>query len=71
LPALLRRLILTTGDALAKVDLPAFDNAERPGWDGQVQAEAATPCIPAGLSGWEFGCNAHVRRKANDDYKAA
>jgi hypothetical protein len=63
-------LILTTGEALAKVDFPAFDNAERPGWDGQVQAEAATPWIPAGLSGWEFGCNADVRQKANDDYKA-
>jgi hypothetical protein len=67
LPALSRRLILTTGDALAKVDFPAFDNAERPGWEGQIQAEAP-PWIPAGLSGWEFG--ADVRQKANDDYKA-
>lgn len=70
LPALLRRLILSTGDGLTKVDFPAFDNADRPGWDGQVEAKAATPWIPAGLSGWEFGCDHDVRRKADDDYKA-
>src|SRR5580692_780210 len=69
-PALLRRLVLTTGDHLTKVDFPAFDNAERPGWDGLVEAEAATPWIPAGLSGWEFGCSREVRQKADSDYKA-
>jgi addiction module HigA family antidote len=69
LPALLRRLVLTTGDHLTKVDFPAFDNAERPGWDGQVGAEAATPWIPAGLSGWEFGSSREVRQKADSDYK--
>jgi addiction module HigA family antidote len=69
-PALLRRLALTTGDGLTKVDFPAFDNAERPGWDGQTEAEAATPWIPAGASGWEFGCDRDVRQKAESDYKA-
>ena len=50
-PALLRRLVLTTGDHLSKVDFPAFDNAERPGWDGRVEAEAATPWIPRDYPG--------------------
>jgi addiction module HigA family antidote len=70
LPALLRRLVLTTGDGMTKVDFPAFDNAERPGWDGQIETDAATPWIPAGDSGWEFGCNRDVRQKAESDYKA-
>jgi addiction module HigA family antidote len=70
LPVLLRRLILTTGGQFTKVDFPAFDNADRPDWDGQVDAGAATPWIPAGRSGWEFGCSEDVRRKAADDYKA-
>lgn len=70
LPALLRRLVLTTGIDLAHVDFPAFDNAERPGWDGQIKADAATPWIPTGTSGWEFGCDRDVRQKAESDYKA-
>jgi plasmid maintenance system antidote protein VapI len=36
LPALLRRLVHSTGSHLAKVDFPAFDNAQRHGWDGYV-----------------------------------
>ncbi len=70
LPAFLRRLVLSTGANLSKVDLPAFDNAERPGWDGQVETDTATPWIPPGLSGWEFGCNKDPRQKADHDYDA-
>ncbi len=69
LPAFLRRLIQSTGRNLTRVDFPAFDNAERPGWDGQVEADSATPWIPSGLSGWEFGCNQDPRAKAEADYK--
>ena len=57
LPALLRRLVATTGTNLSKVDFPAFDNAQRHGWDGQVETDTVTPWIPSGASGWEFGCN--------------
>jgi addiction module HigA family antidote len=70
LPALLRRQILSTGEQLTKVEFPAFDNADRPGWDGQVEAQAATPWIPVGASGWEFGCDRDMRQKADDDYRA-
>ena len=37
LPAFLRRLVLTTGTNLMKVDFPAHDNAQRHRWDGQVE----------------------------------
>lgn len=70
LAALLRRLVNTTGIDLSKVDFPAYDDAERPGWDGHVEAGAATPWIPIGTSGWEFGCNADPERKAQADYSA-
>jgi addiction module HigA family antidote len=70
LPALLRRLIHSTGIGLSKVDFPAFDNAQRHGWDGLVSADAATPWIPRGDSGWEFGCNRNSSQKAEDDYAA-
>jgi hypothetical protein len=45
LPAFVRRLVLSTGVNLSKVDFPAFDNAQRPGWDGHVATDTATPWI--------------------------
>jgi len=70
LAALLRRLVNTTGVGLSKVDFPAYDDAERRGWDGYVEASAATPWIPIGVSGWEFGCNADPESKAQADFDA-
>lgn len=70
LPVLLRRLVYSTGTNLTKVDFPAYDNAQRHGWDGQVKTETAMPWIPSGLSGWEFGCNKEPKRKAEGDYQA-
>ena len=66
--ALLRGLVHTTGHELTRVDFPAFDNAERHGWDGVVETSAPTPWIPEGHSGWEFGCDRNATRKANNDY---
>ena len=70
LPALLRRLVTTTGANLSKVDFPAYDNSQRHGWDGYVETDTATPWIPSGTSGWEFGCNQDPSQKADDDYSA-
>ena len=68
--ALLRTLIHSTGAGakLTRVDFPAFDNSQRKGWDGKVTAEQATPWIPAGKSGWEFGCGKEPKPKADKDY---
>ncbi len=57
LPVFLRKLVNSTGQELSHVDFPGYDNAEKKGWDGRVDAGAATPWIPIGKSGWEFGCN--------------
>ena len=52
LPVLLRKLIHSTGRELRQVDFPGNDNAERKGWDGLIEAGAATPWIPEGRSCW-------------------
>ena len=68
LPVLLRKLIHSTGHELRQVDFPGYDNAERKGWDGEIEADAATPWIPEGKSGWEFGTNKNPKSKAESDY---
>ena len=70
LPVLLRRLIYTTGRELRHVDFPGYDNAQRHGWDGRVEADAATPWVPEGRSCWEFSVNQYPNRKAEHDYQA-
>ncbi|HEY4215827.1 MAG TPA: helix-turn-helix domain-containing protein [Gemmatimonadaceae bacterium] len=70
LPVLLRRLIHSTGHELRHVDFPGYDNAERKGADGFVEAGAATAWIPEGISYWEFGVNQKPASKAEADYKA-
>lgn len=69
LAVFLRTLVHSTGLELKKVDFPGNDDAERPGWDGFVEAGAGTPWIPVGLSGWEFGTNDDPRTKANGDFE--
>ena len=69
LPVLLRKLIHSTGHELRQVDFPGYDNAEREGWDGRVEASAATPWIPKGKSCWELGTSKNPSRKAESDYE--
>ena len=68
LSVLLRMLVNSTGRELLKVDFPGNDDAERPGWDGVIEAGAGTPWIPRGTSGWEFGVSENVKKKANGDF---
>ena len=68
LAVLVRTLVNSTGVDLKKVDFPGNDDAERAGWDGYVEAAQATPWIPAGLSGWEFGTTKNIKSKADSDF---
>ena len=70
LPVLLRKLVHSTGNELRQVEFPGYDNAERKGWDGLVESDAATPWVPEGKSGWEFGTSQRPRSKAENDYAA-
>ena len=69
LPVLLRLLIVSTHDDLSRVTFPGYDDAQRHGWDGLVEANSATPWIPKGLSCWEFGTSRRPGEKANRDYR--
>lgn len=68
LSVLLRTLVNSTGESLERVDFPGNDDAERPGWDGFIEAPLGTPWIPTGASGWEFGVNADIKAKADGDF---
>jgi addiction module HigA family antidote len=70
LPVLLRKLVHSTGCDLRQVDFPGYDNAQRRGSDGFVEADAATPWVPGGKSYWEFGADQRPGAKAESDYKA-
>ncbi len=70
LAVLLRKLVHSTGSDLHQVDFPGYDNAQRKGSDGFVEAGAATPWIPEGISYWEFGTDEKPGVKANKDYTA-
>jgi hypothetical protein len=65
----LRTLVHSTGSGLTKVDFPGNDDAERPGWDGFIEASGGTPWIPTGCSGWEFGTNEDPKAKAEGDFE--
>ena len=69
LAVFLRTLVHSTGGSLIKVDFPGNDDAERPGWDGFIEASEGTPWVPAGRSGWEFGTNEAPKAKAEGDFK--
>ncbi len=70
LPVLLRKLVHSTGSDLRQVDFPGYDNAQRKGSDGFVEADAANPWVPGGKSYWEFGTDQRPDAKAESDYKA-
>jgi addiction module HigA family antidote len=70
LPVLLRKLVHSTGNDLRYVDFPGYDNAQRKGSDGFVEAGTATPWIPGGSSYWEFGTDQNPSGKAESDYTA-
>lgn len=65
---LLRTLVNSTGSDLTRVDFPGNDASEQPGWDGEIVAGQATPWIPAGHSGWEFGVTKDIKGKADGDF---
>ncbi|MCA6116556.1 HigA family addiction module antidote protein [Bradyrhizobium sp. WSM 1738] len=69
LAVFLRTLVHSTGRGITKVDFPGNDDAERPGWDGFVEAGEGTPWVPAGRSGWEFGVNEDPKTKAEGDFE--
>ena len=52
------------------MDFPGYDNAERHGWDGLVEAAVTAPWVPQGRSGWELSTRKDIKQKADEDYAA-
>ncbi len=68
LPVLMRRLIHEGAQALAAVDFPGHDEAQRPGWDGWTVAGEAGAWVPAGATGWELSVSQDNPGKPNRDW---
>lgn len=71
LSVFIRTLVNSTGLGLTKVDFPGNDDAQRPGWDGWIETTQPTQWIPIGNSGWEFGTDHDIKRKADGDFAKA
>lgn len=67
LAVFIRTLVNSTGVGLIKVEFPGNDDSERSGWDGEVTATQATPWVPSGHSGWEFGVTEDIKGKADPE----
>ena len=70
LPVLIRKLVGSSPAAITGMDFPGYDNAERHGWDGYLESDTATPWVPSGSSGWEFGAGEEPSQKANRDFRS-
>lgn len=69
LPALVRRLIHGTIGSIEHIDFPAYESIQGGGWDGELSVATGNAWVPAGLSGWECGCNKEQKGKADEDYR--
>ena len=70
LPVLLRRLVHATANQPTKVDFPGYDEAQRHGWDGQVETKDVSAWVPEGFSGWELSVSNDLPAKPNYDIRA-
>lgn len=68
LSVFLRTLIHSTSEKIIQIDFPGNDDSQRPGWDGYIESDKATPWIPEGISGWEYGVNKDIKTKADGDF---
>jgi hypothetical protein len=68
LPQLLRRLSHATVEDLTRIDFPADEGVQRPGWDGLTETNTVHPFVPQGVAVWELGCDRDSKTKADEDY---
>jgi transcriptional regulator with XRE-family HTH domain len=68
LPQLIRRLIRAIGTGLVRVEAPAGEQTQRPGWDVLVDASGDAEFVPKGVSAWEIGVEKDPKAKAEEDF---
>ena len=69
LAVFLRILIHSTTAHLSQVDIPGYEDSQKPGWDGWVESQSGSAWVPQGYSGWEFGVNVDIKSKAEKDFE--
>lgn len=69
LPMLVRKLVQRTVSGLRRNQFRTDEGIQLEGWDGIVEADQATACVPLGLSGWEMGVTKGAKGKADSDYQ--
>src|SRR5262249_55628854 len=68
LPQLVRRLIRATPGGAVRLEAPAGEQTQRPGWDGLVEADGDSEFVPVGVSAWEMGVDKDPKKKAESDF---
>ena len=68
LPLLVRKLIIASVNPTL-LNIPAGDSISVAGWDGILKVKEGNMFVPQGDSVWEFGTNARINIKANEDYE--
>jgi hypothetical protein len=68
LPQLVKKLVLASCKPKS-LNFPSGDSVAIGGWDGILDVEEGNEFIPVGKSGWEFGTNVDVMKKADEDYE--
>jgi hypothetical protein len=69
LPILISRLVRVTTPPSTSSDFPSDSSAFVGGWDGIVKCKETRGYVPEGISLWEFGTEAAVKGKADEDYE--
>lgn len=69
LPHVIRQLVWATIDRsqLQKVDFPAYESSQRPGFDGEVICTQGNAWVSEGRSVWELSVQNKTKAKADDD----
>lgn len=67
-PRIVRQLIYATVPHVRRISFAADEGVQLGGWDGMVETTEGNAFVPDGLSVWELGTNADIKRKADSDY---
>src|SRR5258708_16023231 len=68
LPQLVRRLIRATREGSLRLEAPAGEQTQRPGWDVLVDASGDAESLPQGAGGWGLSVEEDPERKAQAYY---
>lgn len=68
LPKVVMRLVGAPGIQIEHIEFPSDEATQLGGWDGILKVTTGNEFIPKGQSGWEFGTDRDIKRKADSDY---